>query len=219
MKREEHHWKSIIHSCLPWCSIIWLKIARTGLYLIFTAWQVDDAQKSIKELESYWQVKRNGLKRTCIGGGVPLFTQKELYLYRLNFKRAIKLLLQEQMEDPKLAKGLVRNEGEERPCGNMRNHYQCPGFGRNKNNYLMGINISGQPLWYFPQPADISTGEFLVTGWSQTEELLTRSINFLLLRSLCNNAAFMYRWILTGLKQVSGGDLCSGLIILFRWVL
>lgn len=88
----------------------------------------DDALKASKELEITLTGKECGLKERAPMCGVP-FHAVDSYLYRL-VQKGYKVAIAEQMEDPKLAKGLVKRRGD--PCGNAGNHYQCPGFGRDK---------------------------------------------------------------------------------------
>lgn len=68
----------------------------------------DDALKASKELEITLTGKECGLKERAPMCGVP-FHAVDSYLYRL-VQKGYKVAIAEQMEDPKLAKGLVKRE-------------------------------------------------------------------------------------------------------------
>ena len=97
--------------------------------------------------------------------GVP-FHAVDSYLYRL-VQKGYKVAIAEQMEDPKLAKGLVKREVIRVVTPGTITSAQA--LDETKNNYLMGIVYLDSR--YGISTADISTGEFLVTEVESDREL------------------------------------------------
>lgn len=125
----------------------------------------EDARLASKELELTLTGKECGLEERAPMCGVP-FHAADSYINRL-VKRGYKVAVAEQMEDPKLAKGLVKREvirvvtpGTVTAAGALEEE---------KNNYLAAVlEDNGRYGLAF---ADISTGSFFVTEADGRKEL------------------------------------------------
>lgn len=125
----------------------------------------EDARLASKELELTLTGKECGLEERAPMCGVP-FHAADAYINRL-VKRGYKVAVAEQMEDPKLAKGLVKREvirvvtpGTVTAAGALEEE---------KNNYLAAV--SEENGRYGLAFADISTGSFFVTEADGRKEL------------------------------------------------
>ena len=87
----------------------------------------DDALKASKELEITLTGKECGLKERAPMCGVP-FHAVDSYLYRLVQKGYKVAIAADGRSQAGKRTGKTRGD----PCGNTGNHYQCPGFGRDK---------------------------------------------------------------------------------------
>lgn len=114
----------------------------------------DDAVLVSKELELTLTGRDCGLEERAPMCGIP-FHAADLYISRL-IDKGYKVAICEQIEDPKLAKGLVERKVIRivTPGTNMAPESLEDG----KNNYLMCISFSG--VSYGIAVTDISTGEF-----------------------------------------------------------
>lgn len=114
----------------------------------------DDAVLVSKELELTLTGRDCGLGERAPMCGIP-FHAADLYISRL-IDKGYKVAICEQIEDPKLAKGLVERKVIRivTPGTNMAPESLEDG----KNNYLMCISFSG--VSYGIAVTDISTGEF-----------------------------------------------------------
>lgn len=124
----------------------------------------DDAKTVAKELELTLTGKDCGLEERAPMCGVPHHAV-DTYLSRLVAK-GYKVAIAEQVEDPKLAKGLVKREVVRIVTpGTLTSEVL-----EEKNNYLMCI------AYYFDRfgisVVDISTGEFLGTTAVNTKEVM-----------------------------------------------
>ena len=145
----------------------------------------DDALTVSKELEITLTGKDCGLKERAPMCGVP-FHAVDSYLYRL-VQKGYKVAIAEQMEDPKLAKGLVKREVIRVVTPGTITSAQA--LDETKNNYLMGIvYLDGK---YGVSTADISTGDFLVTEVESDRELFDEINKFSPSEIICNNAFYM----------------------------
>lgn len=127
----------------------------------------DDAKTVSRELELTLTGKECGLEERAPMCGVP-YHAVDNYLSRL-VQKGYKVAIAEQMEDPKLAKGLVKREVI---------RVVTPGtitssaaLDETRNNYLMGIVYLGDKKIGI-SAADISTGAYLVTEVSSVRSLL-----------------------------------------------
>ena len=125
----------------------------------------EDARLASKELELTLTGKECGLEERAPMCGVP-FHAADSYINRL-VKRGYKVAVAEQMEDPKLAKGLVKREvirvvtpGTVTAAGALEEE---------KNNYLAAVSEDNGR--YGLAFADISTGGFFVTEADSRKEL------------------------------------------------
>lgn len=158
----------------------------------------DDAKTASRELELTLTGKDCGLPERAPMCGVP-FHAVEPYIARL-VKRGYKCAIAEQMEDPKLAKGLVKRAVI---------RVVTPGtlMGENdieasKNNYLMSI-FDIDPV-YGIAVCDVSTGDFLVTDVKSRRSLLDEINRFEPAEIICNNAFIMSGIDLDKLKERIG---------------
>ncbi|MCR5618686.1 MAG: DNA mismatch repair protein MutS, partial [Lachnospiraceae bacterium] len=142
----------------------------------------DDAVLVSKELELTLTGKSCGMDERAPMCGVP-FHAADSYISRL-VSKGYKVAICEQVEDPKLAKGLVKREVIKvvTPGTNMN----ILALDSGKNNYLMCIcyldNGTGVSV------VDISTGEFLVSQLSAPGEINDFMSRFSPSELICNNA-------------------------------
>ncbi len=117
----------------------------------------DDAILVSKELELTLTGRDCGLSERAPMCGIP-FHASNVYISRL-ISKGYKVAICEQVEDPKLAKGLVERKVIKivTPGTNMAPE----ALDEEKNNYLMCISFSG--ISYGIAVTDISTGEFNTT--------------------------------------------------------
>ncbi len=145
----------------------------------------DDAKTVSKELELTLTGKECGLEERAPMCGVP-YHAVDTYLNRL-VQKGYKVAIAEQMEDPKLAKGLVKREVVRIVTpGTVTS---AAALDETKNNYLMGIVYLGDTFGV--ASADISTGDFLVTEVPSERELFDEINKFSPSEIICNNAFYM----------------------------
>ncbi len=125
----------------------------------------DDAKTVSRELELVLTGKDCGMEERAPMCGVP-FHAAESYITRL-VRKGYKVAVAEQMEDPKLAKGLVKREVIRIVTpGTLTETDAADSV---KNNYLVCIAyICGE---YGLAAADIGTGEFLLTQFGSLPAL------------------------------------------------
>lgn len=145
----------------------------------------EDAVTVSRELEITLTGKECGLEERAPMCGVP-YHAVDNYLYRL-VQKGYKVAIAEQVEDPKLAKGLVKREVI---------RVVTPGtitsalvLDETKNNYLMGIVYLADVFGV--SAADISTGDFLVTEVKSERELWDEVHRFAPSEIICNEALYM----------------------------
>lgn len=142
----------------------------------------DDAITASKELELTLTGKSCGLPERAPMCGVP-FHSVDTYLPRLVAK-GYKVAICEQVEDPKLAKGLVKREVVRivTPGTNI-----TPGaIEETKNNYLMSIacfeNNTGISI------CDVTTGDYFLTEVSDSRQILDEIMKYNPIEIVCNDA-------------------------------
>lgn len=142
----------------------------------------DDAITASKELELTLTGKSCGLPERAPMCGVP-FHAVDTYLPRLVAK-GYKVAICEQVEDPKLAKGLVKREVVRivTPGTNI-----TPGaIEETKNNYLMSIacfdNNTGISI------CDVTTGDYFLTEVSDSRQILDEIMKYNPIEIVCNDA-------------------------------
>ena len=145
----------------------------------------EDALTVSKELEITLTGKDCGLDERAPMCGVP-YHAVESYLYRL-VQKGYKVAIAEQVEDPKLAKGLVKREVIRVVTPGTITSVQA--LDETKNNYLMGI-VCMDGI-YGISTADITTGDFMVTEVDSDRELFDEINKFSPSEIICNNAFYM----------------------------
>ncbi len=145
----------------------------------------DDAVTVSKELEITLTGKECGLEERAPMCGVP-YHAVDTYLNRL-VQKGYKVAIAEQMEDPRLAKGLVKREVIRVVTPGTITSSQA--LDETKNNYLMGIVYIGESFGI--AVADISTGDFLVTEVESERELTDEINKFTPSEIICNEAFYV----------------------------
>ncbi len=155
----------------------------------------DDALTASKELEITLTGKECGLEERAPMCGVP-YHAVDSYLSRL-VQKGYKVAIAEQMEDPKLAKGLVKREVIRVVTPGTITSAQA--LDETKNNYLMGIVYLADRMGV--SVADITTGDFLVTEVSTDRALFDEINKFSPAEIICNDAFSMSGISLEDLKD------------------
>lgn len=142
----------------------------------------DDALTASRELEITLTGKDCGQEERAPMCGVP-YHAVDGYLNKL-VSKGYKVAICEQMEDPKLAKGIVKREVIRIVTPGTNLNTQA--LDETRNNYLMCIVcVDGQ---YGISVADISTGEYLVTELDSERKLLDEINKFSPSEIICNHA-------------------------------
>ena len=155
----------------------------------------DDALTASRELEITLTGKECGLEERATMCGVP-YHAVDSYLSRL-VQKGYKVAIAEQMEDPKLAKGLVKREVIRVVTPGTITSAQA--LDETKNNYLMGIVYLADKMGV--SVADITTGDFLVTEVSTDRALFDEINKFSPAEVICNDAFSMSGISLEDLKD------------------
>ncbi len=143
----------------------------------------DDAIKVSKELEITLTGKNCGLKERAPMCGVP-FHSASVYIAKL-IEKGYKVAICEQVEDPKLAKGIVKREVI---------RVVTPGtvidedlLDDKTNNYLAVIYGSGDNFGF--AVSDVSTGEIYITEINGADEVMNEIARYEPKEILANSAA------------------------------
>ena len=155
----------------------------------------EDAKTVSRELELTLTGKDCGLEERAPMCGVP-FHAVEGYLTRL-VQKGYKVAIAEQMEDPKLAKGLVKREVIRVVTPGTITSSQA--LDETKNNYLMAVVYTGNN--YGIATVDITTGDFFVTEVTSERALLDEINKFTPSELVCNEALFMSGLDMDELKE------------------
>ncbi len=145
----------------------------------------EDAELVSRELELTLTGKSCGLEERAPMCGVP-FHAADTYISRL-VDRGYRVAICEQVEDPKLAKGMVKREVVRivTPGTNV----SPQSLDETKNNYLCGI------LWldetFGISTVDVSTGDFFVTEVKDVRKVMDEVTKFAPAEIVCNPAFFM----------------------------
>ncbi len=145
----------------------------------------EDAKIVSKELELTLTGKSCGLEERAPMCGVP-FHSVEGYLNRL-VSRGYKVAICEQVEDPKLAKGIVKREVVRIVTPGTNTDMQS--LDETKNNYIMCIAYLGDK--YGIAIADVTTGDFYVTELDTERKLMDEINKFAPSEIVCNEAFYM----------------------------
>ena len=158
----------------------------------------EDALLVAKELELTLTGKDCGLPERAPMCGVPHHAL-DPYLSRL-VQKGYKVAIAEQMEDPKLAKGIVKREVVRIVTpGTLMSETALEA---DRNHYLMGIAYLGDSFGI--AGADISTGDFFVTEVS-SQSMLRDAINqYGPAEIVCNAAFTMSGADIDGLRRNQG---------------
>ena len=155
----------------------------------------EDALTASKELEITLTGKECGLEERAPMCGVP-YHAVDSYLYKL-VQKGYKVAIAEQMEDPKLAKGLVKREVIRVVTPGTITSSQA--LDETKNNYLMGIVYIGDT--YGISTCDMTTGDYLVTEVEGERNLMDEIHKFAPSEIICNEAFYMSSIDLDDLKN------------------
>lgn len=145
----------------------------------------EDAEIVSKELELTLTGKSCGLEERAPMCGVP-FHAIDTYLPRL-VSRGYKVAICEQVEDPKLAKGLVKREVIRvvTPGTNI-----TPGaIDETKNNYLMSIAVFEEKTGI--SVCDVTTGDYFLTEVENSQKIYDEIIKYSPSEIICNDAFLM----------------------------
>ncbi|MBP8968449.1 MAG: DNA mismatch repair protein MutS [Lachnospiraceae bacterium] len=155
----------------------------------------DDAVQVSRELELVLTGKSCGLEERAPMCGVP-FHAADTYISRL-VSKGYKVAICEQVEDPKLAKGLVKREVIKvvTPGTNINSLTLDSG----RNNYLMCICYQDNEIGI--SVVDVSTGEFLVSEVSSVNQIGDFLGRFEPSEIICNNAFSVQSDLLNSIKE------------------
>lgn len=145
----------------------------------------DDALTASKELEITLTGKNCGMEERAPMCGVP-YHAVEAYLNKL-VSKGYKVAICEQVEDPKMAKGLVKREVVRVVTPGTNLNTQA--LDETKNNYIMCIVYIEDH--YGVSVADVTTGDYYVTELDTERKLLDEICKFSPSEIICNEAFLM----------------------------
>ena len=158
----------------------------------------DDALTVTKELDITLTGKNCGLEERAPMCGVP-YHAVEGYLTKL-VQKGYKVAICEQVEDPKLAKGIVKREVVRIVTPGTNINTQA--LDETKNNYIMCIVYIADR--YGLSVADVSTGDYFVTELDSGRKLLDEIAKFSPSEIICNESLYMSGLDLEDLKNRLG---------------
>ncbi len=158
----------------------------------------EDALLCSRELEITLTGKQCGLDDRAPMCGVP-YHAVDVYVNRL-IKKGYKVAICDQMEDPKLAKGLVKREITQiiTPGTNTRSDL----LDDNSNNYIFCICHLEEKTGI--AMADVTTGDFLITEVDDDRALMDELCKFSPSEIVCNEAFLVCGIDLNDLKNRIG---------------
>ena len=142
----------------------------------------DDAIIASKELELTLTGKACGLEERAPMCGVP-YHAVDSYLTKM-VSRGYKVAICEQMEDPKLAKGIVKREVTRIVTPGTNLNMQS--LEETKNNYIMSILYSPDKIGI--SIADVTTGDYYLTEVDSIREALDEIGKYAPSEIICNEA-------------------------------
>ncbi len=142
----------------------------------------DDALTASKELEITLTGKSCGLEERAPMCGVP-YHAVEGYLSKL-VSKGYKVAICEQVEDPKLAKGLVKREVVRVVTPGTNINMQS--LDATKNNYLLCIAYTTNKIGI--SAADVTTGDYYVTEVDDTKKMMDELMKYEPSEIICNDA-------------------------------
>lgn len=158
----------------------------------------DDAKVVSKELELTLTGKSCGAEERAPMCGIP-YHAAETYLTRL-VKKGYKVAICEQVEDPKLAKGMVKREVTRVVTPGTTLNAQA--LDETKNNYIMCIAYIGDH--YGISSADITTGDYYVTEVDSERKLLDEVNKYQPTEIICNEAFYISGMDIDDMKNRMG---------------
>ncbi|MCR1839071.1 DNA mismatch repair protein MutS [Murimonas intestini] len=158
----------------------------------------EDALTASKELEITLTGKDCGLEERAPMCGIP-YHAVDTYLNRL-VSKGYKVAICEQVEDPKMAKGLVKREVVRIVTPGTNLNTQA--LDATKNNYLMCVVcVENQ---YGLSIADITTGDFFVTEVDTDRKLMDEITKFSPSEIICNDSFYVSSIDIEDLKNRLG---------------
>ena len=145
----------------------------------------DDAILASKELELTLTGKDCGLEERAPMCGIP-YHAVDTYLSRL-VEKGYKVAIGEQVEDPKLAKGLVKREVIR--VVTPGTNFNTSAMDETKNNYLMCISYLDDSFGI--AVTDITTGDFMVTEVDSVRTLLDEINKFMPSEIVVNSSFYL----------------------------
>ncbi len=145
----------------------------------------EDAKVVSKELELTLTGKSCGLEERAPMCGVP-FHAADTYINRLVAK-GYKVAICEQMEDPKLAKGMVKREVVR--IATPGTNIDMQALDEEKNNYIMCIVCLADK--YGISIADVSTGDYFMTEVDTERKLIDEMNKFMPSEIVCSDSFIM----------------------------
>lgn len=163
----------------------------------------EDAVTVSKELELTLTGKSCGLEERAPMCGVP-YHAVDSYLNRL-VARGYKVAICEQVEDPKLAKGMVKREVTRivTPGTNI----DAQALDETKNNYIMCIVYLADK--YGVSTADITTGDYYVTEVDSERKLMDEITRFAPSEIICNEPFYMSGVDVSDMRNRLGISICA----------
>ena len=158
----------------------------------------EDALTASRELEITLTGKNCGQEERAPMCGVP-YHAVEGYLSRL-VSKGYKVAICEQMEDPKLAKGLVKREVVRIVTPGTNLNIQA--LEENKNNYIMCIAYFAGKTGI--SVADVTTGDYYMTEVEDNRKLLDEVMKYSPSEIICNDAFLVSGMELDDLKERLG---------------
>ena len=155
----------------------------------------DDALVASKELEITLTGKSCGLEERAPMCGIP-YHAVEGYLSKL-VSRGYKVAICEQVEDPKLAKGLVKREVIRVVTPGTNLNVQSLEAG--KNNYLMCIAYTTDGIGI--SAADVTTGDYYLTEVEDLKKLNDELMKYEPSEIICNEAFLVSGFDVNDLKS------------------
>ncbi|MGN0341574.1 MAG: DNA mismatch repair protein MutS [Roseburia sp.] len=145
----------------------------------------EDAKLVSRELELTLTGKSCGLEERAPMCGIP-YHAADNYINKL-VKRGYKVAICEQVEDPKLAKGMVKREVIRVVTpGTTLN---AMALDESKNNYIMCVTYAGDS--YGISAADITTGDYYVTEVDSERKLMDEINKYQPSELICNEAFYI----------------------------
>ncbi len=145
----------------------------------------DDAVTVSRELELTLTGKSCGMEERAPMCGVP-YHAAETYVTRL-VKKGYKVAICEQVEDPALAKGMVKREVTRVVTPGTTVNAQA--LDESRNNYILCIAYMDES--YGLSAADISTGDYFVTEVDSERKLLDEINKYQPSEIICNEAFYI----------------------------